>query len=95
MADYIERQAAIDAFNRIKNTLKNPETAHYDTLMFYEIEDVLEDVEPADVVPVVRCKDCKNWQTDWNPSIPDRHYCAVMDSMMKADDFCSYGERKD
>ena len=52
MADYIERQAAIDAFNRIKNTLKNPETAHYDTLMFYEIEDVLEDVEPADVEPV-------------------------------------------
>lgn len=51
MSDYISRQAAIDAFNRIKNTLKNPETAHYDTLMFYEIEDVLEDVEPADVVP--------------------------------------------
>lgn len=52
MAEYIERQAAIDAFNRIKNTLKNPQTAHYDTLMFYEIEDVLEDVEPADVVQV-------------------------------------------
>ena len=95
MADYIERQAAIDAFNRIKSTLKNPETAHYDTLMFYEIEDVLEDVEPADVVPVVRCKDCENWQTDWNPSIPDRHYCAVMDSMMKAEDFCGYGERRE
>ena len=44
-------------------------------------------------VRIVRCKDCENWQTDWNPSIPDRHYCAVMDSMMKADDFCSYGER--
>ena len=54
MADeYIRRQDAIDAFNRIKDTLKNPETAHYDTLMFYEIEDVLEDVEPTDVVPVV------------------------------------------
>ena len=54
MADeYIRRQDAIDAFNRIKNTLKNPETAHYDTLMFYEIEDVLEDVKPADVVQVV------------------------------------------
>lgn len=52
MSDYIRRKDAIDAFNRIKNTLKNPETAHYDTLMFYEIEDVLEDVEPADVVPV-------------------------------------------
>lgn len=54
MADeYIRREDAIDAFNRIKNTLKNPKTAHYDTLMFYEIEDVLEDVEPADVAPVV------------------------------------------
>lgn len=46
-------------------------------------------------VRIVRCKDCKNWQTDWNPSIPDRHYCAVMDSMMKAEDFCSYGERRE
>ena len=52
MDEYIRRQDAIDAFNRIKNTLKNPKTAHYDTLMFYEIEDVLEDVEPADVAPV-------------------------------------------
>lgn len=52
MDEYIHRQDAIDAFNRIKNTLKNPKTAQYDTLMFYEIEDVLEDIEPADVVPV-------------------------------------------
>lgn len=58
MSDYISRKAAIDAFNRIKNTLKNPETAHYDTLMFYEIEDVLEDVEPADVVPYSIDPDC-------------------------------------
>lgn len=48
-----------------------------------------------DVVSVVRCKNCENWQTDWNPSIPDRHYCAVMDSMMKANDFCSYGEMRE
>lgn len=64
MADeYIRRQDAIDAFNRIKNTLKNPETAHYDTLMFYEIEDVLEDVEPADVVPVSAYKQVM-WERD-------------------------------
>lgn len=62
---------------------------------FYGAMQVLDELPPADVVQVVRCKDCENWQADWNPSIPDRHYCAVMDSMMKADDFCSYGERKD
>ena len=104
MADYIERQAAIDAFNRIKNTLKNPETAHYDTLMFYEIEDVLEDIEPADVVQVVRCKDCKHvychiyhgWQ---EPIYTCTHlrsrWNSNTDLEVNPDDFCSYGERKE
>lgn len=104
MADYIERQAAIDAFNRIKNTLKNPETAHYDTLMFYEIEGVLEDVEPADVVQVVRCKDCKHvhcriyhgWQ---EPIYTCTHlrsrWNADNDLEVNPDNFCSYGERKE
>lgn len=94
MADYIERQAAIDAFNRIKNTLKNPETAHYDTLMFYEIEDVLEDVEPADVVQVVRCKDCRKCSYD---SLFNYYWCNLTlgTRRVKSDDFCSYGERKE
>ena len=43
---------------------------------------------------LVRCKDCKEYQTDWEPSVPNRHFCAVMDSMMKPMDYCSYGERQ-
>ena len=59
-------------------------------------EQILERVkQDGDWVLVIRCKDCENWQRDWNPSIPDRHYCAVMDSMMKANDFCSYGEMRE
>ena len=59
-------------------------------------EQILERVkQDGDWVLVIRCKDCENWQTDWNPSIPDRHYCAVMDSMMKANDFCSYGRKRE
>lgn len=90
MADYIERQAAIDAFNRIKNTLKNPETAHYDTLMFYEIEDVLEDVEPAEVVPVIRCKDCKYRESD--------DFCVGRGfpyQLVAGDEFCSRAKTKE
>ena len=87
MADYIERQAAIDAFNRIKNTLKNPETAHYDTLMFYEIEDVLEDVEPADVASVVRCDDCVYYGS--------RRWCELHSSVFDDNAFCSYGEKRE
>ena len=88
--EYIRKHDAIDAFNRIKDTLKNPETAHYDTLMFYEIEDVLEDVEPADVVPVIRCKDCKYNATTHKCLNPDSFFLIPKD-----DDFCSYGERRE
>ena len=86
--EYIRKQDAIDAFNRIKNTLKNPETAHYDTMMFYEIEDVLEDVEPADVVPVVRCRDCREFAKT-------SHWCESFDNPTGEDDFCSYGEKRE
>jgi len=47
-------------------------------------------VEPADVVQVVRCRDCK-----YNTST---HKCLNSDSFFlvpKDNDFCSYGERKE
>lgn len=84
--EYIRKQDAIDVAR--EDGKKIP------TLAIRIMHDI-KAMPPADVVPVVRCRDCKHWQTDWNPSIPDRHYCAVMDSMMKADDFCSYGERRE
>ena len=94
--EYIRKQ---DAVSIIEKEMKNyVSDIWYKSATHSALNDVSENIkslEPADVVPVVRCKDCKNWQTDWNPSIPDRHYCAVMDSMMKADDFCSYGERRE
>ena len=44
-----------------------------------------------DVVPVVRCKDCKYWHEETEHFV----ICSVMEGFMKKDDFCSYGERKD
>lgn len=54
------------------------------------------DVAPTiDAVPVVRCKDCKHWNDDamacdtlpWVDSSEHANWYA--------DDFCSYGERKE
>ena len=50
----------------------------------------------ADVVEVVRCKDCKHFQ----PYEGEEHKgdCAELvglESCVYEDDFCSYGERKD
>ena len=52
------------------------------------VDDMLDDVEcfqPADVAPVVRCKDCK--YRDGTPGKPN-----ILCAQMHEDDFCSYGE---
>ena len=52
------------------------------------------DNQPTIEPEIVRCKECANYDTDWTPeTVPDRHYCFVMDSMMPKDGFCNYAER--
>ena len=81
--EYIERGAVISCILDVNNNLAGV------------VQHINEHVPAADVVAVVRCKDCvhykqnqystdeymmcKNW-CDWLPTDPD--------------DFCSYGERK-
>ena len=52
-----------------------------------------------DAVPVVRCKDCKSWEQYNACDGTKPHRCMNHDSIFykrtKADDFCSYGERKE
>lgn len=48
-----------------------------------------------DAVPVVRCKNCKNW-TEWeNGAGSCQRSGSVMWLGTDATDFCSFGERKD
>ena len=42
----------------------------------------------ADVVEVVRCKDCKHYKGE-------QFNCWVMRSKMQPEDYCSYGERRE
>lgn len=51
----------------------------------------LASVPAADVVPVVRCKDCENAQNECGGMI----ICRVYKHIMWLHDFCSYGKRKD
>lgn len=48
---------------------------------------------PADVVPVVRCKDCRYWQ-DNNGGYPCGECKWRGDETPDADDYCSAGERE-
>ena len=49
----------------------------------------LASVPAADVVPVVRCKDCENAQNECGGMI----ICRVYKHVMWLQDFCSYGKR--
>lgn len=53
-------------------------------------------VPTADVVEVVRCKDCKHWDC-YGGEDAHKGDCSELvglDSCMYEDDFCSYGERR-
>ena len=57
------------------------------------LRELLEDTPTADVVEVVRCKDCKYREEMPNKNIWCAHHFVFM--AMKPDDYCSKGERKD
>lgn len=54
--------------------------------------DALQDTPTVDAVEVVRCNDCKHYK-------PDKYECGCDFAgglpYVKADDFCSYGKRRD
>lgn len=102
----IDADELLKSYN-LENAVKYPigDGQGYDTMMLYEIADMICDAPTVDAVEVVRCKDCKNWHSDVDWC--DCHStfinakgekCQPWESsewrMFSADDYCSYGERK-
>lgn len=86
--EYIERGALLEAI-RFKHKPAMP-TGSLADVFCKSVEETIMEQPAADVVEVVRCKDCKWWHTDG---------CAFRKDAVKylpaADDFCSHGERKE
>lgn len=55
---------------------------------------MLDHMDTVDAVPVTRCKGCQYWQ-DNNGGYPNEECRWREDETPDADDFCSYGKRKD
>lgn len=55
---------------------------------------MLDHMDTVDAIPVTRCKDCEYWQ-DNNGGYPNEECRWREDETPDADDFCSYGKRKD
>lgn len=66
------------------------------------IHNAIDNAPAVDAVPVVRCRDCKNWEpygskAARNIGDPIERYggCKVWHGGHLESDFCSYGERKE
>ena len=80
MAEYIEREALLAAYDK----------AHVGPAG--GARKLIEEAPAADVAPVVRCKDCKRFEPHCNGKAG---LCPKRKGVARADDFCSYGERKE
>ena len=95
MAEYIEREAISEEIR--KYYYKNPPNFSYGEGFdrgLDRAQRAILDAPAADVVPVVRCKDCKYWQ-DNNDGYPHEECRWGHGETPDANDFCSYGTRKD
>lgn len=82
MDEYIKREAVIEAI------MSEPPDAHYP--QWYV--DKIKSIPAADVVPVVRCKDCR-WRGREECAMFYRCECGEQHTWETDDDFCSYGEK--
>ena len=92
MARYYESEALIE-FVKQNTPHMNGETT------MKCVEFAIKNATTADVAEVVRCKDCKHWCIQEGNDINQSYFCS-RDKMWcmptrKAEDFCSYGERKE
>lgn len=52
-------------------------------------------IEELDLVSVVRCENCRRRDDKWEDWEEGKVYwCDIMDGCVKADDYCSYAERR-
>lgn len=62
---------------------------------YKRISNIIFEFPTADVVEVVRCKDCK-YNVDGEPNISGLVYCGeVLDGWISEDFFCKEGERRE
>lgn len=99
MPEYIEREAMLVAFDRTISELRVK--AGESVLLQVSIgfvqnsRDFVANVPAADVVEVVRCKDCRHFcPYEGEEHKGDCNELVGLESCVYEDDYCSYGEAK-
>lgn len=94
MAEYIERKAVNNICLKHYNESFNDIPAHE---ALYAVTNDIHNIPSADVVEVVRCKDCIHLKAIKNTEGESNLFCScfpMQSTSVCFDDFCSYGERR-
>ena len=93
--EYIEREAVMQKFADHVRRSNNSDFAPVPT--WNQAVQIVEDFPAADVRPVVLCKDCKNWDTDWVPKYAkeNEYFCPIVTLTTRDDWFCADGEKRE
>lgn len=82
----------IDA-DELINVLKDPPVhASLGGMTMADVLLLVDEAPTIDAVPVVRCKDCVNFEIDDAEGIED--WCATTGARTAEDGYCAWGERK-
>lgn len=92
---FISRQAAIEALGEEPEVWTDSEGELATRFQWRIDKNIIETVPAADVVEVVRCKDCKHYYFAEN-RIPQeqRYVCDLDGDRWNPDSFCSFAERR-
>lgn len=99
MAEYIEREALINQIRLTVNRSSVGETSFND-ISAKTICSLILEAPAADVVEVVRCKDCRHRKEELNINDELELMCGFnyglrVRGTVSPDDFCSFGKRKE
>ena len=93
MAEYIDKEKLLQKLSRMIDYCENDNKVTGLTSLFQVVAAIM-DCPNADVVEVVRCKDCKFRGTDNCSNSYYSEYEGAYVDPMDDDNFCSYGERR-
>ena len=87
MAEYIDKEKLLQKLSRMIDYCENDNKVSRLTALF-QVGDAIVDCPAADVIQVVRCKDCAIPHNRWTG-------CPKLNGLVTAPNFyCGYGERR-
>ena len=91
MAKYVDCEKAKEMFNRYYHNLQGSEAQ----TLVCDMKQAFLELPAADVVEVVRCKDCKFYKKDTDYCKEhNKGYCEFDNTVKSKMHFCGYGERR-